>query len=432
MSLVSASLGKVSALFRAPTDLGSISRPSNWALDLLGGAGPTSAGIAVGPSQALQVSTVYACVRNLCEDVAKLKVGVYEPREGGGRDRLDRHWLTRLLREPNSFQDRFQFFEQIMLSMTLRGNAYIAILRDYRARPVSLVVIRPDRVTILEASDGSLFYQVSRSTTFENALLAGMPLAIPAEDIIHIRLMGQNGLLGLSPIAQARETMGLALVAEKHQAKLLSNGARPGGVLKHPKTISEAARARLANNWNNAQGGLDNVGKTALLEEGLTWEALGMTSVDAEFMAGRKFSVEEICRWFRMPPHMVGHLERSTNNNIAVQGTEYLTHTLSPYLERIEAAFDRGLELNRLGLFIEFETYGLTRGDALTAARTDEIQRRGGWLTANEARMRRGLNPMPGGDELGQQNMPGQAGRPEGSTGVPGDIADPENEGTSD
>lgn len=310
-----------------------------------------------------------------------------------------------------------------MMSLTLRGNAYIVILRNYAGRPIKLLVIQPDRVTILEASTGELFYQVNRGSTFENAQLGNQPLAIPSEDIIHIRLMGYNGLIGLSPVGQARETMGLSLVAEQHQARLLANGARPGGVLKHPKTISDNALARLRNNWNNAQGGTENAGKTALLEEGMEWTPLGMTSVDAEFMAGRKFSVEEICRWFRMPPHMVGHLERSTNNNIAVQGTEYLTHSLSPYLERIEAAMDRALGLSEEGLYLEFQTEGLTRGDALTAARTDEIQRRGGWMTANEARERRGMNPVEGGDKLSEPNKsrPDPTGRPEGSTGTPGD-----------
>lgn len=378
-----------------------ITRPSQWLLNALGG-GPTASGIRINTQTALEVSVVYACVRNLCEDVAKLKIGVYQQTEDGGRKKLLRHNLSRLFRRPNFFQDRVQFVEQVMMSLTLRGNAYIVLLRTGRGDVASMVCINPDKVTILESADGMLFYQITAGTAFERRALGDSTtslLSVPEEDIVHVRLMSFGGLMGLSPIAYARETLGVAAGAERYQAKMLANNARPGGVLKHPNKISIEAAQRLKAQWNDIQGGLDNAGKTAVLEEGMEWQQLGMTSVDAEFMTGRRFTVEEICRFWRMPPHMVGDLSRSTNNNIAQQSTDYLTHTLTPYLERIEAAFDRSFGLDD-GVFMEFMTEGLTRGDAKTQAETDKLAREGGWMTANEARVKRGMNPKPGGDVL--------------------------------
>lgn len=378
-----------------------LSKPSQWLLNALGG-GPTASGIRINAQTALQVSVVYACVRNLCEDVAKLKIGVYKQLDDGGREKLFKHNLTKLFRRPNFYQDRVQFIEQVMMSLTLRGNAYIVLLRTGRGDVASMVCINPDKVTVLESPDGTLFYQVTAGSSFERRALGDTPsslLAVPEDDVVHIRLMSFGGLFGLSPIAYARETLGLAAGAEKYQAKMLANNARPGGVLKHPNKISEDAARRLKSQWNDLQSGLDNAGKTAVLEEGMEWQQLGMTSVDAEFMTGRRFTVEEICRFWRMPPHMVGDLSRATNNNIAQQSTDYLTHTLTPYLERIEAAFDRAFGLEST-VFMEFMTEGLTRGDAKTQAETDKLQREGGWLTANEARTKRGMNPLPGGNVL--------------------------------
>lgn len=398
MSFIGRAREIVGGLALKSVQTSNVSNPANWLMSAIGG-GPTFSGISVGTDNSLSISAAKACVRNLSEDVAKLKLGIYKVSAKNEIKPHRRHKLYRLLHAPNDYQDSFQFFEQLTLSLVLTGNAYVVLVRNFRGDVVSMVPVKTTRVTIVEASDGELFFQVQRNGRFEERMLRGMPHAIPERDIMHVKLMSLDGIVGVSPVAQARETLGLAMASEKYQAKLLANGAKPGGVLEHPKTLSTPAYDRLQAFWRNKHEGLDNAGSNPILEEGMTWKQLGMTSVDAEFMASRRFTVEEICRIWRMPPHMIGDLSRSTNNNIAHQGTEYLTNTLTPLLERIERAFDKAFELAD-DEEIWFDTEGLIRGDALTQARTDEIHRRAGNITANEVRRKLRLSPKAGGDVL--------------------------------
>lgn len=373
---------------------------------LLGGrSGRSFSGKIMTQWNALQVAAVYACVRNLSEDVAKLKPSVYRLKKvayGSGfiKEVAKNHDLQKLFRRPNIYQDRFQFFETLMYSLVMRGNGYIFIQRDtYNGKPTALIPIQPDRVAILESTDGQLFYRLSPNGQFEAAQTKGL-VTVPARDIIHVRGLSADGLRGFSVLEAAANAFSLASTAEQQQEGLFARGARPGGMLLHPTTITKEAADRLLENWENNYGTGANAGKSVLLEEGMEWKPLGMTSVDAEFLATRRFSVEEIARFFRMPLHMIGQLDKSTNNNIAHQGLEYYTNTLSGYLERIEAAFENAFDFANNDYMIEFDVWALMRLDlgALTTALATAKQ--AGLVDTNEAREKLGWNAREGHDEL--------------------------------
>jgi HK97 family phage portal protein len=365
-----------------------------WLLRGLGGT-PASSGKRVGLADALTVSSVYACVTYLSADVGKLPVHVYrEVKPKGKREVHKRHPLERLLQNPNRYQDRMQFFETLMMGLTMRGNAYVAKIPDGKGGVDRLIPIHPDRVSILEVSDGSLFYRISSAGDFERYQMGEALITIPDTDMIHLRLASLNGIVGLSPIAQARETIGTALAEGEYVGRLLGNGARPAGVLKHPGTLTAEAAKRLKDRWNDIYGGIEQAGKTAVLEEGMEWKPMSMTSVDAEFMAGRKFSVEEIARIWRMPPHMIGDLAKATNNNISDQTAGYYNNTLSAYLTRIELAFAKSFGLGS-DEYVEFDTDELLRMDMASRFKAYREARAAFMMTTNEMRAREGLDPDP-------------------------------------
>jgi len=372
-------------------------------LSRLWGGGTTGAGVNVTPETALSCATVMACCRILAEDVAKLPVSIYRSDEKSGKSvEATGHALSSLLRHPNGWQTHFDFFEQAMFALLLWGNAYAAILRDGRGRPVQLVPIRPNQVTILVSpDDGSLFYQVSRANEHEMAVLREMPLIIPARDILHVRCLNTGGLMGTSIIGGLRESIGLAMATEQHGANLFRNGARPSGILEHPQRLNEAVVARLREQWNDMYSGTNNTGKTIILEEAMAYKALSMSSVDAEWLESRKFQVEEIARVFRVPLHMLQHMEKSTSwgAGIEQQTRAYYDQTLMPYLERFEAAFDHAFDLHKDGLSIEFDTWTLLRADIKTRYEVYSKGRQWGILSSNDCRQREGENPLgPDGD----------------------------------
>lgn len=231
--------------------------------------------------------------------------------------------------------------------------------------------------------------------------------------MIHIRGLSSDGLRGLSPLEMAANTFSLASTAEQQQEGLFARGARPSGVLKHPEKISKPAAERLTANWDAVFGGAENAGKTLLMEEGMEWQPLGMTSLDAEFLSTRRFTVEEIARFFRMPLHKIGELSKSTNNNIAHQGLEYHRDTLSGYLERIEAAFENAFDLGEEFEF-EFDTWALMRLDFNSLMTAFSTGKNGGIISTNEARWILGFNPVKDGDKIQQPlNMGDPGGKPD-------------------
>lgn len=354
--------------------------------------GQTKAGVAVTPDTALQVSTVYACVRVLAEDIAALPLILYRRLPRGGKERATDHPLYRVMR--NRWSRRHTAFEAkefMQGCLGLRGNAYALIVRGRVNRTVrELIPIRPDRVKVEEGDDLSVRYRIE-----------GADREFTDREILHLRGLSTDGLIGLSPITVAREAIGLAIATQNHGATLFRNGARPGGVLEHPGKLSKEAAERLKESVEHAISG-DNLHRLLLLEEGLKWHQVGLTSEDAQFLETRKFQRQEIAAFYRMPLHKIGDLERSTFSNIEHQSLEYVTGTLLSWMVRWEQRCNESLltDEEREDYFFEFLVDALLRGDTKTRYEAYRMAILDGWMSRNEVRERENLNPVEGLDEF--------------------------------
>jgi HK97 family phage portal protein len=362
----------------------------------------SDSGITVTQTTAMRASAVMACVSILASDIAKLPAHVYARTDKGEKIIVRDHPLEKLLRRPNAWQTRFEWIEFIVASYLLRGDGIAVILRDGRGRPIALVPVSRDLVTLFEATNGQIFYNVARTSPHMMAVLKDVPLMVPEEDIFHLRWLSFNSLSGISRIGAARESIALALAQQEHAARLASNGARPGGVLTTDKKLSLDAAQRLKDKWNEFYAGVSNAGRTAVLEEGLKWQAMGMTSVDAEFLASRQFQVAEIARDFGVPAYKLGITDRSTNATMEQADLDYKNNVVTTHIERLEAKLDQTFGLAEQDLFVEFDVNRFTRAAIqvrYTAYRTGIL---GSFLTPNEARRAEGLPDSPNGDELMQ------------------------------
>lgn len=355
---------------------------------------PTKAGVAVTPDMALQVSTVYACVRVLAEDIAALPLILYRRLPGGGKERAVDHPLYNVVRfRWSRLHTAYEAKEFLQGCLGLRGNAYALIVRSAVRREVrEIIPIRPDRVTVQVDDDLTVRYRIS-----------GADREFTAREILHLRGLSTDGFRGLSPITVAREAIGLAIATQSHGAALFRNGARPGGVLEHPGKLSKEAAERLKASVEEAISG-DNLHRVLLLEEGLKWHQVGLSSEDAQFLETRKFQRQEIAAFYRMPLHKIGDLERSTFSNIEHQSLEYVTGTLLSWLVRWEQRCNESLltDEEREDYFFEFLVDGLLRGDTKTRYEAYRMAILDGWMSRNEVRERENLNPVPGLDEFYQ------------------------------
>ena len=346
--------------------------------------GTSLAGKSVTPTSAIQVSAVYACVRVIAETVASLPLHVYETTDTGSR-KANEHPLYRLLHdEPNTEMTSF---------VLLYGNSYCQIIRSGRSKIVGLYPLLPDRMTVDRDSKGKLTYTYTTSD--------GKIAYLAPEDVLHIPGLGFDGVMGYSPIALEKAAIGLGIAAEEYGSKFFANGARPSGILTHPNTVKDPAALRAS--WNAAYGGSGNASRVAVLEEGMTFTPLSIPNNEAQFLETRKFQVTEICRIFRVPPHMIGDLERATFSNIESQNISFAVHTIRPWLVRIEQAVNRALipENEKGRFYAQFNIDGLMRGDYKSRMEGYAIARQNGWMSANDIRALENLNPISeeeGGD----------------------------------
>ena len=363
--------------------------------------GGSTSGKAVTERSAMQMTAVYACVRILSEAIAGLPLHLYRYKEGGGKEKAIDHPLYRLLHdEPNPEMTSFVFRETLMTHLLLWGNAYAQIIRNGKGEVIALYPLMPNKMEVDRDENGRLYYSYTRSSE-EAPTMEGSTVTLRPEDVLHIPGLGFDGLVGYSPIAMAKNAIGMAIACEEYGAKFFANGAAPSGVLEHPGTIKDPARVR--ESWNSTFGGSANSGKVAVLEEGMKYTPISISPEQAQFLETRKFQINEIARIFRVPPHMVGDLEKSSFSNIEQQSLEFVKYTLDPWVIRWEQSLARSLfsATDKKNLFFKFNVEGLLRGDYQSRMAGYATARQNGWMSANDIRELENLDRIPaeeGGD----------------------------------
>lgn len=366
----------------------------DW-ISLFGGENPT--GATVTPDTAIGSTAVLACVRVLSETIAGLPFITYR-RTGTGRQRDSSLAVFQLLQnKPNRYQTAFEFREMLMAHCLLRGNGYALKVYGQTGDISELIPLNPTRVTPKLLDTGDVIYEFRDK--------AGQLTRYAADDVFHLKGLATDGLVGVSPITYARTAVGLSIAAEEFGARVFSNDAKPGGILQHPGKLSDDAHKRLKDSWQAAHAGLKNAHKVAILEEGMQWQRIGVSNSDSQFIESRKFQIEEIARIFRVPPHLIGHLERATFSNIEHQGLEFVQHTLLPWLRRWEQAITSRLfdEAERRSYYCEFLVDGLLRGDIQSRYTAYSIGRQWGWLSADDVRRLENMEPLP--EKAGEQYL---------------------------
>lgn len=363
--------------------------------------GGSTSGKSVTERSSMQMTAVYACVRILSEAIAGLPLHLYRYKEGGGKEQAIDTNLYRLLHdEPNPEMTSFVFRETLMTHLLLWGNAYAQIIRNGKGEVVALYPLMPNKMSVDRDEKGQLYYTYSRANE-EAATMTGNTVTLKPSDVLHIPGLGFDGLVGYSPIAMAKNAIGMAIACEEFGAKFFANGAAPSGVLEHPGTIKDPAKVR--DSWNSTFGGSANSGKVAVLEEGMKYTPISISPEQAQFLETRKFQINEIARIFRVPPHMVGDLEKSSFSNIEQQSLEFVKYTLEPWVVRWEQALARALlsATEKPTYFFKFNLEGLLRGDYQSRMNGYAIARQNGWMSANDIRELENQDRIPaeeGGD----------------------------------
>ena len=387
-------MGLFSGLFRARDAPQNRTSGSTYSFFL----GNSTSGKRVNERTSMQMTAVYSCVRILSEAVAGLPLHFYRYTDNGGKEKAADHPLYFLLHdEPNPEMTSFVFRETLMTHLLLWGNAYAQIIRNGKGEVIGLYPLMPDRMGVERDSRGQLYYEYTVS--MEDApTVKGSTVILPPTEVLHIPGLGFDGLVGYSPIAMAKNAIGLAIAAEEYGSKFYANGATPSGILEYPGTVKEPDKVR--ESWNAGFGGSSNAHKIAVLEEGMKYTPISISPNEAQFLETRKFQINEIARIFRVPPHMVGDLEKSSFSNIEQQSLEFVKYTLEPWLVRWEQAMQRSLipQDDKSRYFIKFNVDGLLRGDYQSRMQGYATARQNGWMSANDIRELENLDRIPAED----------------------------------
>lgn len=371
----------------------SFANPAGWLEDLLGG-GVSTAGRRVSAQSAMTVSAVYGSLRVLSSSLAQLPIAVMQRTEDGRRTERRTHRLHALLNDaPNEQLTAIEFRELMTSWALLHGNAVGWLNLRGSGDIEEIIPLDPDRVSFwLTPNETELVVKYERKNK--------EPLWIPRYQFMHLRAPLGSRWLGAGLLQLARDSIGLSMVAEEHASRFYSNAAAPAGVLTSPKPLKTETFKRIREQWNARHQGAENAFKTAILEDGLEWKALSLNLKDQQFLETRTFQVQEIARWVGIPPHLIGELSRSTNNNIEAQGIEFVSFAIGPWAKR----WEQRLYLDCLGIGERRTTYfrhnlnAFLRGQTLDRYRSYQIGRMGGWLSANDVRAYEDLDPIPDGD----------------------------------
>ena len=362
----------------------SLSNPAAW---LTGLFGTSKTGVQVSEDNALTFSAVYAAVRIISETIASIPLNVYQA-DGETRVKAVGHPVQDLLaKAPNSVSSTFTFREAMASNLVLHGNAYAKIEMNAAGRPTALIPLNPMKVEV-KVIDGEKVYVFDEKHTYLDY------------EMLHFVGLSFNGLTGKSPLSMAREAVAIGLAAQEYGARFYSNGANAGGVITAPGRLNTEVVKRLRESWNRAQSGLGSSHSTAILEEGMKYEKIGLDPEAAQFLQSRKFQVNEIARIFRIPPSYLADLENSsTRANTEQQAIQFVRDCITPYVRRMEVELNRKLfREDEPNLYAYFTMEGLMRGDQKARYEAYAVARNWGWLSVNDIRDLENLNPVEGGD----------------------------------
>lgn len=381
-----------------------------------GGGGEAASGVAVTPESAMRVGVVFRCTALISGAIATMPLDL-KRRVGKKREDASDHPLwTVLRRKPNPWQTPSQFRRYLQACVLHRGNGYAQIVRGLRNRIIALIPLNPDRVQVVQnPADFTLSYTYTR--------LDGRTVTFAQAEILHLCGMTLDGVRGLSVLSYARESIGLSISTERYSATYFRNGTTIGGVIKHPAKLGKEGQENLRTSLETYRG-TDNAHKNLILEEGMTYERMGMTAVDAQFIQTREFSQFELAMFFGVPPHMLGLTQKSTSfgNGLEHQGKGFVTYTLQDWLTMWEEAIGRDLIGEaETDLYARFNTGGLVRGDIKSRYAAYAVGRQWGWLSANDILALEDEDPIDGGNTyLSPQNMaPVGAATPEDDDDAP-------------
>ena len=362
----------------------SLSNPAAW---LTGLFGTSKTGVQVSEDNALTFSAVYAAVRIISETIASIPLNVYQA-DGETRVKAVGHPVQDLLaKAPNSVSSTFTFREAIASNLVLHGNAYAKIEMNAAGRPTALIPLNPMKVEV-KVVDGEKVYVFDKKHTYLDY------------EMLHFVGLSFNGLTGKSPLSMAREAVAIGLAAQEYGARFYSNGANAGGVITAPGRLNTEVVKRLRESWNRAQSGNSNSHSTAILEEGMKYEKIGLDPEAAQFLQSRKFQVNEIARIFRIPPSYLADLDNSsTKANVEQQAIQFVRDCIAPYIRRMEVELNRKLfREDEPNLYAYFTMDSLMRGDQKARYEAYAVARNWGWLSVNDIRDLENLNPIEGGD----------------------------------
>ena len=385
-------MGLFSGLFRARDAPQNRTSGSTYSFFL----GNSTSGKRVNERTSMQMTAVYSCVRILSEAVAGLPLHFYRYTDNGGKEKAADHPLYFLLHdEPNPEMTSFVFRETLMSHLLIWGNAYAQVIRDGNGRVLSLYPLLPDKMEVDRDEHGQLFYTYTRNTDENPNFNEYGRVRLKPEDVLHIPGLGFDGLVGYSPIAMAKNAVGMTLACEEYGASFFENGATPGGVLEHPGVLKDPAKVR--ESWHSVYGGSKNAGKVAVLEEGMKYQQIGIPPEEAQFLETRKFQIDEIARLYRIPPHMVGDLDKSSFSNIEQQSLEFVKYTLDPWVIRWEQSIQKALFLpqEKKEYFVKMNVDGLLRGDYESRMKGYSIGIQNGFMCPNDIRRLESMDLIP-------------------------------------
>lgn len=355
-------------------------------------------------SDVLAYSAVFACVTLIASDIGKLRVKLVQQDGDGIWSETDSNAFSPVLRKPNHYQTRIKFFEQWITSKLVHGNAYVLKERDQRGVVVAMTVLDPQRVTPLVAPNGDVYYELRRDDLA--GVYAEVNVVVPAREVIHDLMVPlYHPLIGVSPIYACGLAAMQGLKIQGNSTNFFANGSKPGGVLTAPGAISDDTAQRLKDYWDTNYSGA-NVGKVAVLGDGLKYEAMSVNAVDAQLVEQLKWTAETVCSCFHVPPYMIGVSTAPSYNNIEALNQQYYAQCLQSLIENAEICLDEGLELPR-PYGTEFDLEGLLRMDTAAKVKAAADAIGAGFLKPNEARRQFDLKPVKGGDTpyLQQQNF---------------------------